>query len=160
VIQAGDIVLSGIDLVHGSVGYALDDVADMVVSKEFYTLRVKPEREGEVDSRFLALFLRTPHARELIAGTVTGTSNRTRVEDAGALLNIPLPELPTVHKQAQLADAVSDALAQRRRGRDSIRDALRQADRSWGIEGLTELDDPLREDEATPEVTGAQVDEG
>lgn len=134
VIQPGDIVLSGIDLVNGSVGSAKEDVADMVVSKEFYTLRVRPEREGEVDPRFLALFLRTPHARELIAGTVTGTSNRTRIEDVSALLGLPLPALPDVTEQKALADAVSDALDQRRSARIAIQQALREADRNWGFD--------------------------
>ena len=77
--------------VNGAVGYAGEDVADRVVSREFYTLRVREDREGDADARYLALLMRTPHARELVAGTVTGTSNRTRVEDETSLLALPLP---------------------------------------------------------------------
>lgn len=137
-IKAGDIVVSGIDLVNGSVGYATAEVQDMVVSKEFYILRVREDRRDEVDPRFLALLLRTPNARELVAGTVTGTSNRTRVEDESALLGLPLPELPPIEVQQDLADRVTSALEQRKESDRMVGQALREADRSWPAGGTKE----------------------
>lgn len=130
-IKAGDIVVSGIDLVNGSVGFATEQVQDLVVSEEFDPIRVKHEREDDVDPRYLALLLRTPNARELIAGTVTGTSNRTRVEDEEPLLGIPLPNLPPVQTQRALADRVDDALRTRRATSTALRKALSDADRAW-----------------------------
>lgn len=141
-IKAGDIVVSGIDLVNGSVGYATELVQDMVVSKEFYTLRVRKDREQDVDARYLALLLRTPNARELVAGTVTGTSNRTRVEDEQALLGIPLPALPPIEEQRKLANRVEDALITRRNTATALSHALRDADRAWPTGGV--LDPEMR----------------
>lgn len=132
VIRKGDIVVSGINLVDGAVGYARDDVDGAVVSKEYYTLRVREEQEGKVDPRFLALFLRTARARELVAGTVTGTSNRTRVESGGALLAVPLPEFPPFTSQQQIADEVEKAMGLEERAAGGYRSALKQADRLWG----------------------------
>lgn len=137
-IKAGDIVVSGIDLVNGSVGYATEEVQDMVVSKEFYILRIREDRRDEVDPRFLALLLRTPNVRQLVAGTVTGTSNRTRVEDESALLGLPLPKLPPIEVQRNLADRVTAALEQRKETDRMIGQALREADELWSIGGTTE----------------------
>lgn len=131
VVRPGDIVLSGIDVVNGAVGFAGRDVADLVVSKEFYTLRVKRDRQEDVDPRFIALLLRTPRFRELISGTVTGTSNRTRIEDANALLSMPLPELPPLEEQREIAERATNGLALRRRGRREIESALSTADHVW-----------------------------
>lgn len=138
VIEEGDIVVSGIDLVNGSVGCAGPDVDGLVVSKEFYTLRVRSERRAEVDPRYLAILLRTPRARELIAGTVTGTSNRTRVQDEEALLSLPLPPLPHRAEQERRANQVHEALEQRRRAADEIGSALKLTDRVWGEQDAPE----------------------
>jgi len=132
VIHAGDIVVSGIDLVHGAVGYAQRDVADRVVSKEFYTLKIRREHQGSVDPRYIALLLRTPHASELIAGMVTGTSNRTRIEDVDALLSLPLPPMPQYEVQRKLADQIAAALERRRKARTSLGSTLKEANRTWG----------------------------
>ncbi|MGH7717480.1 MAG: N-6 DNA methylase [Gemmatimonadaceae bacterium] len=134
-IRPGDIVISGIDLVNGSVGYADTDVTDHVVSKEFHTLVVRPEKAPEVNGRYLALLLRTPRARALIAGTVTGTSNRTRVEDIAAVLAIPLPPLPPLEQQRELASQIERALARRRSARMAIGHALTCADAAWETPG-------------------------
>lgn len=132
VVRSGDIVISGIDLVNGSVGYAREDVDEAVVSHEFYTLRVRDDLEDHIDPRFLALLLRTTRARELVSGTVTGTSNRTRVESDEALLSVPLPNLPSFSVQQQIADEVEDAMEMQARASSGIRSALEQANRLWG----------------------------
>lgn len=127
VIREGDVVVSGIDLVNGAVGYAYRDVSGQVVSKEFYTLAPKPG----VDARFLALLLRTPHAREMVAGRVTGTSNRTRIEDASALLELPLPPLPTPAEQRAMVEDVERARRARRESRAALTRALNAANAHW-----------------------------
>lgn len=153
VIRTGDIVISGIDLVHGSVGYARGDVDEAVVSHEFYVLRVRDDLEGVVDARFLALLLRTTRMRELVAGTVTGTSNRTRVESAEALLNLPLPELPAYTSQQAIAAEVDEAMSLEERAVDSLRSALKQANKLWGrkMERMTPVRGDLRSLFYTPD---------
>ncbi len=134
VVEENDLVLSGIDFVHGSVGFAGPEVHGQVVSKEFYILRLRPEHEDEVDPRFLALFLRTPRIRDLVAGTITGTSNRTRVEDEAALLSLPLPSLPGIEAQREVADHVEEALGLRREARRLLHRGLREADAVWAVD--------------------------
>jgi hypothetical protein len=131
VVRENDIVLSGIDFVHGSVGFAGPDVDGQVVSKEFYVLRVRPEYAEAVDPRFLALFLRTRRLRDLVAGTITGTSNRTRVEDETALLSLPLPDLPGIEEQRETAAHIAEALGLRRQARRLLQAGLREADAVW-----------------------------
>jgi type I restriction-modification system DNA methylase subunit len=134
VIREGDIVVSGIDLVNGAVGYAYREVSGRVVSKEFYTLALKPECAGSVDARFLALMLQTPHAREMVAGRVTGTSNRTRIEDASALLGLPLPPLPSPEVQRAMVDEVERALRARRSARAALARAQASANGHWAAQ--------------------------
>ena len=134
VIREGDIVVSGIDLVNGAVGYASRAVDGRVVSKEFYTLAPRPELADVVDARYLALLLRTPHTSQMVAGSVTGTSNRTRIEDASALLNLPLPPLPALAAQRGLASRVERALAARKAARAALSRALADADGHWAAQ--------------------------
>jgi predicted RNA methylase len=158
VIQPGDIVVSGIDVVNGSIGYAQHDVAERVVSKEFYTLRVRPEYAATLDARYLALLLRTSHARELIAGMVTGTSNRTRIEDVGALLGLPLPPMPSPEVQRELADQVSSALDRRRRARAALTNALYDADKAWTTDTQGKGTDLRAKESAAREYKNAEVE--
>lgn len=148
-IEAGDIVLSGIDLVHGAAGYAYDDVQGAVVSKEFYTLRVRDD--AEVDPRYLALLLRTPRLRDLVAGTVTGTSNRTRIDGPESLLNLPLPTLPPIAEQRRAADAVEAARATRRKAASEMRAALEEANRAWTMLGAASAEVPPDEEASASE---------
>jgi len=90
----------------------------MVVSKEYYILRAK---EG-VDAHWLVAALRTSLVRRIIEGTVTGTSNRTRVESADALMALRTPPAP-------------DAAAQRAAG-DMLRAAHRH--QAEAIKGIVE----------------------
>ncbi|MBD0320073.1 MAG: hypothetical protein ICV87_07065, partial [Gemmatimonadetes bacterium] len=131
VIRAGDIVVSGIDLVNGAVGYAYPEVGGRVVSKEFYTLAPRPERAGEVDPRFLALLLQTRHARAMVAGSVTGTSNRTRIQDASALLALRLPPLPSPEAQAAMVAEVERSIEARREAGEARARALDAANSHW-----------------------------
>ena len=136
-IREGDIVVSGIDLVNGAAGYADASVDGLVVSKEFYTLVVREEANGEVDARFLAILLRTPSARRLTIPT--GTSNRTRVDGEDALLALPLPDLPPLTEQASVADRVHSAYESRRRASETIDAALVDADAKWRGDGVVPI---------------------
>lgn len=106
-IKAGDILASGIDLVHGSVAVVGDDCDGMVVSKEYFILRAK---EG-IDPFWLTSLLRTKAVRRIIEGTVTGTSNRTRVESADVLMALPMPAPPTKPVQVNIGDTLRQAIA-------------------------------------------------
>ena len=138
VIREGDIVVSGIDLVNGSVGYADASVDGLVVSKEFYTLVVREEAASEVDPKFLAILLRTPSARRLTIPT--GTSNRTRVEGEDALLALPLPDLPPLTEQIAVAERVHEAYESRRRASETIEEVLDDADSQWRGEPALRID--------------------
>jgi predicted RNA methylase len=139
-IQAEDIVLSGIDVVNGAVGFALPSVAGLVVSKEFYTLRVRENRTAEADPRYIALLLRTAHARELLGGLVTGTSNRTRIEDEAALLALPLAPLPPLREQERIAGEVDAAFERRRGTARDLEAAVAAANQSWIATGSSAAD--------------------
>jgi type I restriction-modification system DNA methylase subunit len=91
-VREGDIVVSGIDVVNGSVAIAGPDVDGCVLSKEFYAYRVK--KGVSASPEFIAVLLRSQFSRKLIAGLVSGTSMRTRLESAEQLLELPLPSLP------------------------------------------------------------------
>jgi type I restriction-modification system DNA methylase subunit len=101
-VRTGDILVSGIDLVHGSLGVAGDDCDGMVVSKEYFILRSKLG----IDSHWLVSLLRTRAVRRIIEGTVTGTSNRTRVESPEVLMALPLPQPPSKPEQKKIGDAL------------------------------------------------------
>jgi hypothetical protein len=79
VVQKGDVLISGIDLVHGSIGVVDPDCDGIVVSKEYYILNAKTG----VDPHYLVALLRTPAMRRMVEGTVTGTSNRPYTFIAG-----------------------------------------------------------------------------
>ena len=149
-IEAGDVVLSGIDLVHGAVGYARPDVAGHVVSKEFYTLRPRADRVREADARYLALLLRTPTARQVIEGTVTGTSNRTRIETPQSLLALPVPPLPPLAEQQAIADRVEAALEARRQSVAALGDALAGANRAGQADVVGDAMTQAGQDGPTP----------
>jgi type I restriction-modification system DNA methylase subunit len=104
-LRDGDILISGIDLVNGSVGVVGPDCAGMVVSKEYYILRARPG----IDSHWLVSLLRTSVVRRIIEGTVTGTSNRTRVESADALMALRMPPAPLAQAQKEVGDILRAA---------------------------------------------------
>jgi len=120
VVRTGDIVVSGIDLVNGAAGYAYPEADGLVLSREFYTLTLRAHCAGAVDPRFLALLLRTPQARNVVAGHVTGFTGRTRIKNADELLALPIPPLPPIAVQHQIADDVKRAV-----------EGLREVDAEW-----------------------------
>jgi type I restriction-modification system DNA methylase subunit len=118
VVREGDLVVSGIDVVRGSVAVAGPDVDGMVMSGEMYAYRVKDE--ATADATYLALLLRTEAAAEMLEGMATGTSNRTRLERPEQLLELPIPPLPLLAEQKRIAD-IYDGAVEARRGADTAR---------------------------------------
>lgn len=100
-VEEGDIVVSGIDVVNGSIAIAGPEADGLVLSKEFYPYRVK--QDSPVPPEFITALLRSSSARKLIAGMVSGTSMRTRLENAEQLLRLPLPSLPTPSRMEAIA---------------------------------------------------------
>jgi hypothetical protein len=120
-LREGDLLISGIDLVHGSVGLVGPECEGMVVSKEYYILRPKPG----IDAHWLAALLRT--VRRIIEGTITGTSNRTRVESPAVLMNLRVPGAPSRAAQQTADDALREAHPRYRSASEAVREAERLA---------------------------------
>ena len=122
-VEEGDILVSGIDLVHGSVGVVGPDCQGAVVSKEYYILRAK---DG-IDPHWLVAMLRTALVRRIIEGLVTGTSNRTRVESPDALMALPVPPAPTTETQKTSGDRLRQAHVHQRQVIADVAEASRLA---------------------------------
>ena len=73
-VAAGDLVISNIAATYGSVTVVPDDLAGLVVSKEYTVLTVKPP----YDARVVWAVLRSPEIRAELLLRTTG-ANRTRV---------------------------------------------------------------------------------
>ncbi|HEY1506096.1 MAG TPA: hypothetical protein VGF92_17455, partial [Stellaceae bacterium] len=122
-VREGDILLSGIDLVHGSAGVVGADCDRMVVSKEYFILRAK----DDYDPYWLVSLLRTGAMRRIIEGIITGTSNRTRVESPDVLMSIGLPDAPDGKIRARIGDALRAAHGHHSQMTDAIKQAEVQA---------------------------------
>lgn len=130
VVRGGDIVVSGIDAVHGAVGIVPADLDGLVMSKEMFRYRIRTESTAVPE--YLQLLLRTPVARELLMGLVTGTSNRTRLENAEHLLALPIPPLPDLRTQDQLAVKMKESHELRERWLKNLEEAHTTANAEWG----------------------------
>jgi hypothetical protein len=129
VVREGDLVLSGIDAVVGAVAVAGNDVDGMVMSEEMFSYRLKdPSRASAV---YLQLLLRSHAARELIEGLITGTSNRTRLENAAQLLSLPIPPLPSIDEQMQIASIQAASFESRRASEDYERKVTELIEAVW-----------------------------
>ncbi|WP_088334186.1 N-6 DNA methylase [Sphingomonas mucosissima] len=108
-IKSGDILVSGIDAVRGAIGVVEDDCDGLIVSKEFFTFRVRESSEGKVDAQYVARLLRSEKMRAILEGAITGVSNRTRLESPAQLIALPIPPLPSIKVQQSLAEQVRAA---------------------------------------------------
>ncbi|MBI5115059.1 hypothetical protein HZA56_01140 [Candidatus Poribacteria bacterium] len=121
VVKSGDLLVSGIDFVNGSVGTVHKNCNDLVVSKEYFTLRPKKGVRYRALPEYLAAVLRSRQMREIIEGTVTGTSNRTRVQNVEVLLDLPIPKPTSLDNQKKVERKVKAAFkAQDRAERDLL----------------------------------------
>ena len=142
VMREGDLVVSGIDVVHGSVALVPEELDGLVLSKEMYRYRFK---EGaNVVPEYIQLLLRTPVALELLTGLVTGTSNRTRLENAQQLLDLPIPPLPDPAVQEEAAVKVRDAHRMRRQALEQLGEAHVVANQAWQQPDRPQQPDPRR----------------
>ena len=108
-VRAGDLIVSRIDAVKGAVAVAGDDVDGHVMSKEMYGYAVKdPERASAV---YLGLLLRAEATLKLVHGITTGVTNRTRLESPEHLLDLVVPELPSIEVQKAIAAQFNSAIA-------------------------------------------------
>lgn len=114
-VEEHDIVISGIDVIHGAAAVAGADVAGLVMSKEMFAYRVKPG--VDVLPKYVALMLRTRPVRDMILGLVSGTSGRTRVTDPQQILSVPVLKPPSRREQ-DAAVAIGDQAAEYRRQAD------------------------------------------
>lgn len=129
VVREGHLVVSGIDAVNGAVAVAGPDVDGLIMSAEMYAYRVKnPKVASPV---YLQLLIRSTAARELLEGLTTGTSNRTRLESAEQLLELPIPPLPDLAEQRRIAKAFQRSIAARAVALDSQRDAEDSVESRW-----------------------------
>ena len=138
-VREGDILVSGIDLVHGSVGVVGGDCDGMVVSKEYFILQPK----AGFDPHWLVSLLRTRAVRRIIEGTITGTSNRTRVESPSVLMQIQLPAAPSKKVRDKVGDALRSAHLHHAQMISAIRNAERAAAKAAALPFSQELDEDL-----------------
>jgi predicted RNA methylase len=139
-VRKGQLALSGIDLVKGAVGMADADVDGLVMSQEMYAYELKDGVDAEL--AYIALLLRSPTAREMLMGLVTGTSNRTRLETPEQILTLPIPPLPDRKIQRAQSKAVADAHRLRREAAATLDAIQASAQETWADENRPELPDP------------------
>ena len=121
-IRSNDILLSGIDVVRGAVGVVGSDCSGMVVSKEFFTLRLQKAVSGEVLPEYLTCLLRSNHVQQIIEGSITGVSNRTRIETIEDFLDLQIPSPAPMAKQR----AIVRQLRRAYRSQDKASESLQQ----------------------------------
>jgi type I restriction enzyme, S subunit len=87
----GDLVFSKIDVRNGAIGIVPDLIPKAVVTAEYPVYRHDP---AQLDARFFALVVQSPHFLRTLKMTATGHSGRKRVApETFEALEIPLPEL-------------------------------------------------------------------
>ena len=94
---------------RGAIGVVGEDCDSAVVSKEFFTFRVKDDMKKSVDSQYLVRVLRSRKMRAILEGSITGVSNRTRLESAAQILSLPIVPLPTLDEQIAVSIKVQNA---------------------------------------------------
>ncbi len=152
VVREGDLLVSGIDAVHGAVAVAGADVDGCVMSAEMYAYKVKDPRK--TSAVYLQLLLRTQGARQLLEGMTTGTSNRTRLENAEQLLELPMPPLPPRAEQLKTAKAFERSVVAGREAREAREEAESEAAAAWHFEDLVPEDDAPSEYENLEDLAG------
>lgn len=92
-VREGDILISRIDLWKGCIGVVSKAFDGAVVTLEFPSYFVKPEKADIVVPAYLRLLLRTAYFQRAIRAITTGHSNRRRTQEEDFLaLKVPLPD--------------------------------------------------------------------
>lgn len=121
-LAVDDILVSGIDLVRGAVGVVPEACAGMIVSKEYFVFRVRDDKKNQVLPSWAASVLRSHTMRSIVEGTITGVSNRTRVENPEVLLNLPINPPPSMEHQQELAGKLQKAFDAQDQAASDIQD--------------------------------------
>ncbi|MGM1016152.1 MAG: N-6 DNA methylase [Actinomycetota bacterium] len=140
-VRENQLVVSGIDLVHGAVAVAGADVDGMVMSKEMFPYDVRDDTR--VLPEYVALVLRTPQMRAIIEGLVTGTSNRTRLSSPEEILSLRIPPLPSIEDQKLLVATLREAHESYRRTWTLLEDTADKAEAIWGIDVAEAAEGPM-----------------
>ncbi|WP_447912998.1 hypothetical protein [Microbacterium phyllosphaerae] len=140
-VRKGDLVVSGIDLVHGAVAVAGAEMDGMVMSKEMFPYAVVDSER--VLPEYVALVLRTPQMRAIIEGLVTGTSNRTRLSSPDEILSLRIPPLPPIDEQELLVAKLREAHESYRRTWTLLDSTAEQAEAIWGIHVAEAAEGPV-----------------
>jgi type I restriction-modification system DNA methylase subunit len=144
-VEPGDIVVSGIDLVHGAVAVATANTAGHVMSQEMFAYSVI-DREV-VLPEFMVLLLRTAQTLAMVDGVVTGTSNRTRLGNASELLDVVVPSPPLIAEQEKIIDSLRQSHQAYWDTRDHLLVASEGAAAIWPV-AVAVIDDEDMEDAA------------
>lgn len=88
----------------------------------------------DVNLGYLAEVLRSPVARELLFGLVTGTSNRNRLVESGQLLKLPVPRPPSRAEQDLVADLRRNAHKLRGAATRESSEAAYSVGQGWAID--------------------------
>ena len=134
-IREGDIVISNIAAVHGSISVITKDLTNLLVSSEFTILRIKNKR---FDPLFLWGFLRSTEVRARLLSDATGIS-RHRVK-WGLLKKIPVPlspelQLEVSNKYSEFFEKSKKAMEAEMEGRRLLSTAL-NTDNEWATRRL------------------------
>lgn len=109
-VQAGDIAISNIGAVHGSVAVVPSALAGCVVTQEYTILRAK---DG-IDPRLIWLLIRAPESRADLLLLATGISRHRVRWDVASQLMMPIPG-NVLSKQTVKLLTEADELEQRAR---------------------------------------------
>ena len=132
IVREGDILASRIDLWKGCIGVVPSAFDGAIVTAEFPIYRVRTERRGTVDGRYLQILLRGSYFRRALRAVTTGHSNRRRTQEADFFdLRVPLPSLAV---QREIADEIHALQARRAQADADLGDWLAALDRLAGRE--------------------------
>jgi len=128
----GDLVFSKIDVRNGAIGLIPDSMSKVVVTSEYPIHRPDPKT---VDSRYLALLLRTPNFLDLIRRAASGTSGRKRITpDTFREIEVPLPEPDEQRRMVAAYDkALREAAALSAKADALEKDAQEQFEADLGL---------------------------
>ena len=129
VLRQGQIVASGIDIVHGSIAVASAGVEGLVMSKEMFAYDVIDA--DSVLPEYIVMTVRSTNARSVIEGIVSGTSNRNRMVEPSYLLDVRVPKPPHIREQIKLAEALKTSMELRRAAHTALATAESLSERLW-----------------------------
>ena len=140
--QAGDLVASNINMVHGAVCVMPPEFEQTVIASEFTVMRVKDKR---FDPWYLWGFLRSPEARARLLSQTTGMGRHRATWDFLKAMPVPLvdsalQEQVALQYRESVASLRSASLA-RRAAEDALNQAL-DLTNAWAVQRLRSAKPP------------------